>query len=146
MGLDTVELVIRIEDTFGVQIPDRVAEHLTTPKKVTDFVLSQVRQSERPLSCLSQRAFYSVRREFTQQLSVPGRQLTPDASLKAILPEERRHEVWKNIGSSLGVKMARIISQVMAFYDSHRRNRQRLDRLPRHKRTVDSEGRRDRVV
>ena len=104
MGLDTVELVIRIEDTFGVQIPDRVAEHLTTPKKVTDFVLSQVRQSERPLSCLSQRAFYSVRREFTQQLSVPGRQLTPDASLKAILPEERRHEVWKNIGSSLGVK------------------------------------------
>ena len=104
MGLDTVELVIRIEDTFGVQIPDRVATGLTTPKKVTDFILSQVQQSEHPLPCLSQKAFYSIRREFTRQLSVPRRQLTPDASLKAILPEERRDEVWKNIGSSLGVK------------------------------------------
>src|SRR5689334_7854063 len=104
MGLDLVELVIRVEDTFGVQIPDRVAAELTTPKKVTDFILSRVEESDDPLPCMSQKAFYSVRREFTHQLSLPRRQFTPDASLKEILPEERRDEVWKNIGSSLGVK------------------------------------------
>lgn len=46
MGLDSVELVIRIEDTFGIQIPDRVASKLTTPRKVTDFILSRVKESD----------------------------------------------------------------------------------------------------
>ena len=104
MGLDLVELTIRVEETFGIQIPDRVAAELTTPGKVTDFILSQVEQSQVPLSCLSQKAFYSLRREFIQQLSLPRRQFVLDARLKDILPEERRDEIWKNIGSSLGVK------------------------------------------
>jgi hypothetical protein len=104
MGLDLVELVIRFEETFGVPIPDRVATELNTPGKVTDYILSQVEMSQGPLSCLSQRAFYSLRREFIQQLSLSPRQFVLDAQLKEILPEERRDEIWKNIGSSLGVK------------------------------------------
>ena len=104
MGLDLLELTIRVEETFGIQIPDRVAGELTTPGKVKDFILSRVEQSEDPLSCLSQRAFYSLRREFIQQLSIPRRQFVLDTQLKEILPDERRNEVWKNIGSSLGVK------------------------------------------
>lgn len=104
MGLDLVELTIRVEETFGIQIPDSVASELTTPRRVTYFILSQVEQSHDPLSCLSQRAFYSLRREFIQQLSLPRRQFVLDAQLKDILPEERRDEIWKNLGSSLGVK------------------------------------------
>ena len=104
MGLVSVELIIRIEETFNIQIPDRVATELTTPRKVTDFIFSQVEQSEEPVSCLSQKAFYSLRREFTQQLSLQRRQFVPDITLKEILPEDRRDEVWKNIGLSLGVK------------------------------------------
>jgi hypothetical protein len=50
MGLDSLELIIRIEDTFGIQISDRVAAGLTTPRKVTDFILSQVQESKDPLS------------------------------------------------------------------------------------------------
>ena len=104
MGLDLVELTIRVEETFGVQIPDRVAAELTTPGKVTDFILSQVEESEDPLSCLSQHAFYLVRREFVQQVSLPRRQFVLDAKLKELFPEDRRDDVWKNIGSSLGAK------------------------------------------
>lgn len=33
MGLDLVELTIRVEETFEVQIPDRVAAELTTARK-----------------------------------------------------------------------------------------------------------------
>ena len=104
MGLDLVELVIRIEETFDVPIPDRVATELTTPGKVTDFIFSQVEQSDDARSCLSQQAFYSLRREFTRQLSIERRQFVPEAKLKELLPEDRSDEVWKNIGSSLGVK------------------------------------------
>ena len=104
MGLDLVELVIRVEETFGVQIPDKVATELDTPGKVTDYILSQVEGSQEPLSCLSQKAFYSLRREFIRQLSLPRRQFVVDAALNEILPEEHRDEIWKNVGSSVGVK------------------------------------------
>ncbi len=104
MGLDLVEIVIRIEETFGIQIPDRVAAGLTTPRKVTDFILTQVEESPAPLPCLSQKAFYLLRREFTRQLSLPRQRFLPDARLKEIVPEEQRDEVWKTIGSSVGAK------------------------------------------
>ena len=103
MGLDLVELTIRIEETFGIRIPDRVAPELTTPRKVSDFILTQVAESRAPLSCLSQKAFYMLRREFTRRLSLPRGRFQVDAQLKEIVPEERRDEVWKAIGSSLGV-------------------------------------------
>lgn len=111
MGLDLVELTIRVEETFGVEIPDRVAAELTTPRKVTNFILSQVEESKHPLSCLSQRAFYSLRREFIQQLSLERRQFVLDAKLKEILPAESRDKVWKNIGSALGAKRWPAISR-----------------------------------
>lgn len=38
MGLDLVEIVMRIEEDFEIEIPDRVAETLTTPGKVIDYL------------------------------------------------------------------------------------------------------------
>jgi hypothetical protein len=108
MGLDLVELVIRIEETFGIAIPDRVAGGLTTPRKVTDFILSQVDESvdenQAALSCMSQRAFYLLRREFMRQLSLSREEFVVHAKFEELLPEDRRDEVWKNIGSSLCVR------------------------------------------
>ena len=42
MGLDVVELVVRIENAFGIDIPNEVAPQLTTPGKVIDYVLLQL--------------------------------------------------------------------------------------------------------
>jgi acyl carrier protein len=40
MGLDVVELVVRFEDAFGISIPDEIAATLTTPREVTDYVMT----------------------------------------------------------------------------------------------------------
>ncbi|HKO41948.1 MAG TPA: phosphopantetheine-binding protein [Pyrinomonadaceae bacterium] len=104
MGLDLVELVIRIEETFSIQIPDRVAAELTTPRKVSDFILTQVDESQVPLPCISQKTFHMLRRGFINQLSLPRRQFRVDTALGEIVPEENRADVWKEIGSALGAK------------------------------------------
>ena len=41
MGLDTVELVMAFEEKFGVSIPDADTDGLTTPRKVTDYLMEK---------------------------------------------------------------------------------------------------------
>jgi acyl carrier protein len=42
-SLDTVELVMALEDEFGLDIPDDEAEKLTTVGKAMDYILSHAK-------------------------------------------------------------------------------------------------------
>ncbi len=42
-SLDTVELVMALEDEFSMDIPDEEAEKLTTVGKAMDYILSTVK-------------------------------------------------------------------------------------------------------
>ena len=104
MGLDLVELTMRIEDTFSIQIPDSVASELITPGKVTDYILTQVEESQAPLPCLSQKAFHLLRRGFIQRLALPRQQFRLGTPLNDIVPEKGRGDVWKEIGFAIGAQ------------------------------------------
>ena len=41
-SLDTVELVMALEDEFGMDIPDEEAEKLTTVSKALDYILGHL--------------------------------------------------------------------------------------------------------
>lgn len=40
MGLDLVEMVMRVEEEFEITIPDEVAETLVTPRAVIDYLMT----------------------------------------------------------------------------------------------------------
>ncbi len=101
MGMDAVELVIRFEDAFGIRIPDEVAEQMTTPRKVTDYVLAQVAVSEES-SCLSQQAFYFLRGKFVASMKIPRSDFSPSTRLEDLIPPQRRRQVWAGIKSEIG--------------------------------------------
>ncbi|MBC7931858.1 MAG: hypothetical protein H7Z38_14960 [Rubrivivax sp.] len=42
MGLDIVELFMAFEERFGIEIPDKDASELYTPRRVTDYVWNKV--------------------------------------------------------------------------------------------------------
>lgn len=42
MGLEIVELIMKVEETFGIAIPDAEASGLTTPRHVVDYVFGRV--------------------------------------------------------------------------------------------------------
>ena len=102
MGLDTVELVIRIEEAFGIAIPDDVAATLTTPRHVKFYVLSQLKRSEQS-SCMSQQAFYLLRRELVPVLGIRRSDFHPALNLSQLIPVARRSAVWTTVGSRIGV-------------------------------------------
>src|ERR1700682_306265 len=101
MGLETVELVIRFEEAFGITISDEVASRMTTPRDVTDYIVTQVATAERS-ACLSQQAFYFLRRGFSNRLQLPRTAFHSDVSLQALIPKETRKHVWRQLQTEMG--------------------------------------------
>jgi acyl carrier protein len=101
MGLDSVELVIRFEDAFGISISDDVAAKLTTPREVTDYVMTQVAAGH-DTTCLSQQAFYFLRTGFSKRLQLPRNAFRADVSLPTLISERDRKRVWGGLKAELG--------------------------------------------
>ena len=101
MGLDTVELVIRFEQAFGIAIPDEVAGDLTTPRKLTEYLLSQLTLAERS-ACMSQQAFYLLRKEFVPVLGIQRSEFYPRANLEQLIRIHGRRETWTTLLARIG--------------------------------------------
>jgi hypothetical protein len=101
MGLDLVEVTIRIEEAFGISIPDEVAADLTTPRQVKFYVLSQLKLTERK-TCMSQQAFYLLRREFVPVLGVKRSDFRPSSSFAQLIATNDRVPMWTTLRSKIG--------------------------------------------
>jgi hypothetical protein len=101
MGLDGVEIVMRTEETFGIEIPDKIAQQILTPAALVDFVAANV-----PLkpteACLSQQLFYRLRRGFRSQLKALTSTFDLDTPLKDILHKDQWPQVWEAIRAEVG--------------------------------------------
>ena len=74
MGLDIVEFVMNVEEAIGVPIPDDVAGSMRTPRAFIDYVHNQLPKTDER-HCLSQRAYYAVRRAMVHRIGISRSQL-----------------------------------------------------------------------
>lgn len=102
MGLDAVEFIIAVEESFEVDIPNEVAARLITPRDVIDYLVSELPSvAEGP--CLSQRTFYRLRAALTASAPQDGaRAIGLDTELDALVPRAGRAEAWHRVQSQLG--------------------------------------------
>jgi hypothetical protein len=97
MGLDSVELVLAWEETFGIAITDAEAERMFTTRNVIDIIFEKVRTAiPEDSGCLSMRAFCRLRKAF-EALGVRRRDIHPDAKLKELLPGNNRRDALSTI-------------------------------------------------
>jgi len=101
MGLDSVELVMAVEEKFGITISDEEAQEMRTVGDMYQCVLSKVMVSDRS-SCLTQKAFHLLRRTARQLFDIPRDQFRPDAQLDVIVPRRSRHENWRKFQVAVG--------------------------------------------
>ena len=94
-------MVLRVEETFGVEIPDEVATTLETPRRIIDFLMTRL-DTRPPQTCISQEAFYFLRRKFLAQTSFPRKRFHPRTNLEEVFPKENRRELWRNLRTELG--------------------------------------------
>ena len=96
MGLGTVELVMEIEDRFGINIPDWRAEQIVT---VSDLVIycHQLIVAAHERRCWSLPHFLMLRRLTRQFLDVPALCLRPRDAVVDVIPPLRRASFFQKI-------------------------------------------------
>ncbi len=96
MGLDIVELVMAVEETFGVSISDAEAVRCETPADVIAVVLGKLRTIEET-GCVSQRGFYVLRRALTETLGIERRSVTLDLEIRSLRCGTSDRAVWEEL-------------------------------------------------
>jgi hypothetical protein len=104
MGLELVEFVMELESTFGLDIPDADAERLETPRLVIEYLIARLPMGAAPAwqGCLSQRAFYRLRREAVRRSGAPRRAIGRATPLRPALASDQR--TWRELGQAWGAR------------------------------------------
>lgn len=101
MGLDAVELLSEVEETFGITITDQEAQDVRTVGQFYDLILAKLPKSE---ACASMIAFYRLRRGL-MALGASRDVATPDALLAALLPLRGRQRAWQKLADVSQLKL-----------------------------------------
>jgi acyl carrier protein len=108
MGLDTVELVMEIEDAFDISIPDDQASKMLTVGDVYEFILEKTADSTlRSSTCLTAVAFYDLRRH-VRSLGLSHSEIRPKTKLDHVIPLIGRRTYWRTLSSRMDLRFPRL--------------------------------------
>lgn len=96
MGLDGVELVMALEESFGVELKDDEVVETVTPCLVGDLIFSKLQTTDETV-CQTQRAFYILRRAFVSTFNLKRSDVSLDMSFRSLISAEREREVWPQL-------------------------------------------------
>jgi hypothetical protein len=104
MGLDTIELVLALEESFGITISDAEAQTILTTRQLIAQIYEKVR-SDRPedCGCLAMRAFFRIRKAFENE-GVLRQEVRPETKLTALLPSRRRRDILSAVIERAGLR------------------------------------------
>jgi acyl carrier protein len=108
MGLDSVELVMEIEQKFGIKIPDQEAENITTVGQMYDAVWLRL-EGKYSNKCNSQILFYKLRKSSEEILHVSKQQFLLDTIPEDIFPKENRREIYKQFGKTIKLSLPDLV-------------------------------------
>ena len=101
MGLDIVEYVVAVEGALAIDIPDKDAEGLETPRMLIDYLCQSLDATDHgEVNCLSQRAFYRARRATAERFGVERRSLRPETRFADVIGS--RTSEWTALRTDIG--------------------------------------------
>lgn len=103
--MDGIELLIGVEDAFGIEIPDRDAAKLISVGQLYDYVRSRV---GREGICPSRHVFYRLRGALECGSGVARGALRPDTPLETVLPSVSRLHSWADLATRGELNLPRL--------------------------------------
>ena len=105
MGLDSVELVLRVEEEFEISITDEEAGKVRTVGQFYELILSKIQTTS---DCVSSKAFYKIRTSLVEVLGISRNMIRPTTHLEEIIPYVNRKAVWHQLTQEIDLKMPRL--------------------------------------
>lgn len=108
MGLDSVEILMKVEKTFGINIPDQEAEKIIT---VGDFHNSVWQHLEGKYTdkCKSQGLFYSLRKSVIDTFEVSKQEYKLNRRINDIFPSKQRRQVYFRFANANNLKLPGLV-------------------------------------
>lgn len=94
MGLDIVELMVRVEEEFRIEIEDEEASYISTVGQLHTLILDKTGVLK-PSRCVSSTTFYQLRRALVDLAIAPRQSIAPATPIAALLPASKRRQGWK---------------------------------------------------
>ena len=105
MGLDTVELVMEVEERFGIELPDEELElDIRTVGDLEQLISRRYSEKCSTTDCNSQKAFYRLRKALVEELGLERKQIKPDTPTEEVFPEASRIDTWTKISKKAQVE------------------------------------------
>lgn len=108
MGLDSVEILVKVENTFGIQISNADAERLITVGDYHYTVWKYI-GGRKSLKCPSQQMFYKLRKSFAGTLNFPAGDLRLDISPENVFPKISRRQSYLQFASVNGLQLPELV-------------------------------------
>jgi acyl carrier protein len=106
MGLDIVEIVMELEDTFGIAFPDSEAERLVSVGDTFEYVVARLAaRAPRGGGCSTAATFYRLRREMVHRLEVPRWRVRLDSRIGDLVPLGERRSQWPAVAATVGLQV-----------------------------------------
>ncbi|MGH1438185.1 MAG: phosphopantetheine-binding protein [Lewinella sp.] len=106
MGLDSVELLVAIEECFGIEIPDIEAERIHTVNDMIEACSSRI--SQKPMiKCLQQHIFYKFRLALIKLGNLRD-VITPSTTLINLVDHNNLESQWKFIEDELRLELPKL--------------------------------------
>ena len=108
MGLDSVELLMSVEDKFGIRIEDSEAEKIYTVQNFVDSVYSKIITNPNE-KCLTQIVFYRIRKA-VQILKLTDKEIKPETKITEFLSQTELKENWHLLKTEIGLELPELVA------------------------------------
>ncbi|MBP92685.1 MAG: phosphopantetheine-binding protein [Flavobacteriaceae bacterium] len=108
MGLDSVELLMSVEDKFGIIISDEEAGKIYTVQNFADCVYGKILVNPTD-KCLTQIVFYRIRKAF-KNLNLNESEIKPTSKISDLLTQSDLKINWNRLQTELGLKLPELVA------------------------------------
>ncbi len=114
MGLDTIELVMEVEETFNIDIPDEAAAEMMTVGELYEFIVKHIELSDHDGQSVANSTFD----ELCQSLSKlgVGKTIKPADRVDSVFPSQDRKAFWQQLEAELDLRLPSLVRPKLIVY------------------------------